>query len=179
MPPQGLQGICCMPGWKGCLRLCGALFAFAAAAPALAQSQPEAGVQVGALTCENVPGTRMTLLIHSTVDLVCQFRTPNGTERYKGETGIGLGIDLNISKTERLVFTVLMASEDVRIGSYALAGKYYGAKASATVGGGVGASVLVGGGAKNVTLQPVGVEGSYGLGVAAGVGYLYLEPDQG
>jgi hypothetical protein len=137
----------------------------------------EAGIKVGVLHCKNIPGTRSTLLIRSTVEIACKFETAGGTEHYKGETGIALGIDLNVTKTERMAFTVLMGTSDTAVGAYALEGKYYGAKVSATVGGGAGASVLVGGGDKGVTLQPLALEGSYGLGVAAGVGFLFLERD--
>ncbi len=56
----------------------------------------------------------------------------------------------------------------------ALAGEYAGVTASATAGVGVGANVLVGGSSKQVTLQPVSVEGSVGLNVAAGVGQIVL-----
>jgi hypothetical protein len=56
----------------------------------------------------------------------------------------------------------------------ALTGGYVGATASATVGVGVGANVLVGGGSGQVTLQPVSVEGSKGLNVAAGLAEVAL-----
>ena len=57
----------------------------------------------------------------------------------------------------------------------ALTGGYAGATASATVGVGVGANVLIGGGSGQITLQPVSVEGSIGLNVAAGVGEVELK----
>ena len=60
------------------------------------------------------------------------------------------------------------------IAAGALQGGYAGATASATVGVGVGANVLVGGGSGQVTLQPVSVEGNVGLNVAAGVGAVEL-----
>jgi hypothetical protein len=43
------------------------------------------------------------------------------------------------------------------------------------VGGGVGANVLLGGGSGQITLQPVSVEGSVGLNVAAGVAEVELK----
>jgi len=58
-----------------------------------------------------------------------------------------------------MAFTVLMATGNTTVGAYSLTGKYYGAKASATLGGGAGVSVLVGGGDDSVTLQPLAVEG--------------------
>ena len=58
----------------------------------------------------------------------------------------------------------------------ALAGNYGGPTAGAAVGAGIGANVLIGGSSKQVTLQPVSVEGSVGLNVAAGVASVTLQP---
>ena len=99
-------------------------------------------------------------------------------ERYRGETGIGIGFDLSWSRQEEIIFAVLMAATDTRIGSYALSGTYVGGKASATFGLGVGAAALIGGGGNNVSLQPFAVEGSSGLGVAGGLSYLTLWPEK-
>lgn len=55
-----------------------------------------------------------------------------------------------------------------------LSGAYAGGTASATVGVGVGANVLVGGSNRQIALQPVSVEGSVGLNVAAGIGEIEL-----
>jgi len=55
-----------------------------------------------------------------------------------------------------------------------LSGGYAGATASGTVGVGVGANVLVGGNSRQITLQPLSVEGSVGLNVAAGIGSVEL-----
>ena len=139
-------------------------------------SGAEGGVRVGVLSCDSVPGSRVDLIVHSKVDVVCVFSTPQGVEHYSGETGIGIGFDLNWTRRERIVFAVLMASSDVRIGSHALAGRYFGGKVSATVGLGAGVAILAGGGDKNVSLQPIAVEISSGLGVAAGLSYLILSP---
>ena len=49
-----------------------------------------------------------------------------------------------------------------------------GASAQGTVGVGAGANVLVGGSSNQITLQPVSIEGSVGLNVAAGVAALSL-----
>ena len=143
-----------------------------AALPASAQGT----LKVGVLHCEKVPGEGLNLLIHSVSVIDCAFITPDGQEAYKGEAGIGLGIDLEWSNDKTISYAVLAATKDVPIGSHALAGKYYGARASASVGVGVGAQVLVGGGQDSVTLQPLAVESGTGFGVAGGIGYLYLEP---
>ncbi|MBM3732842.1 MAG: DUF992 domain-containing protein [Acidimicrobiia bacterium] len=153
-----------------------ALLALAFAPGAAPAADP--GVRLGMLACEAVPGTRFNLLIMSSVDVKCEFADVNGCERYRGETGIALGADLNLKGMEKITFAVLAATSDYKIGSYALAGKYLGAKASASLGVGGGAAVLLGGGAKNFSLQPVALEGNIGLGAAAGLGYLYIEPER-
>jgi hypothetical protein len=67
------------------------------------------------------------------------------------------------------------ASQDNTPGAGGLAGKFVGGKGSVTLGYGAGAGVLVGGSDRNLTLQPLALEGSKGLGVAGGVSYLTLE----
>ena len=134
------------------------------------------GIEIGVLTCNSVAGTRRNLLIHSTVDVRCVFKTAEGEESYTGETGIGLGVDLNWKRTETTHFVVLGGTSDTRPGAHSLAGTYVGGKVSATFGVGAGAGALVGGGAKNISLQPLAIEGSTGLGVAGGLGYLILKP---
>ncbi len=87
------------------------------------------------------------------------------------ETGVGFGIDFRVDRERQLVFTVFAA--DVVSGSHKLAGKYGGAGTSASLG--VGAQVLVGGSNRSISLQSV-IEGSTGVGVSAGIIYLYLQP---
>ena len=67
---------------------------------------------------------------------------------------------------------------DPQLGPGDLAGTYGGASASATVGVGVGANVLVGGSNNTIALQPVSLQGQTGLGVAAGVAGLELRPSR-
>jgi hypothetical protein len=57
-----------------------------------------------------------------------------------------------------------------------LSGNYAGAQGSASVGVGVGANVLVGGSQNAVSLQPLSLQGSVGLNVAAGLQSLELRP---
>jgi len=143
--------------------------------PAVSSADEQAGVQIGLLSCEVVPGSRVNLLIRSTADVTCTYDNQGTLERYKGEAGIALGLDLSFKTEEKFGFAVIAASSDVRPGAYALAGKYVGGQASAAAGVGVGAKVLVGGGEKNFSLQPVGLEGSVGAGASAGIGFLYIE----
>ena len=60
-------------------------------------------------------------------------------------------------------------------GRGALEGDYAGATASATVGVGLGANVLIGGLDKSIALQPLSVSGNTGLNIAAGVGVITLK----
>jgi len=61
------------------------------------------------------------------------------------------------------------------LGQGALGGHYGGATASAAVGVGAGANVLVGGFNSSIALQPVSIEGQNGLNVAAGVAEMTLK----
>ncbi len=135
-----------------------------------------AGIKLGVLRCDQIPGTGINLLIHSTVQVRCVFTsaTGGGQAFYKGETGIGLGIDLNWNKSETILFTVLGATGNVG-GPHPLAGKYLGGRVSVSVGIGAGVQVMVGAGKNHLTLQPLALESARGFGAAAGLGYLYLE----
>jgi len=149
-------------------------FPLSAAAQA---EQTTEGTKLGKLECQTVPGSGTNLLIHSTVDVICTFNSTAGEkEHYKGETGIGLGIDLTADKESTFVFAVMAA--DFKKGSYKFAGKYFGAGADVTVGRGLGAGVLVGGNKKSVSLEPLGLSATKGVGVSGGLTYLYLEPDK-
>ncbi len=134
------------------------------------------GIKLGVLRCDQVPGTGINLLIHSTVQVRCVFTSVTGERQafYKGETGIGLGIDLNWNKSETILFTVLGLTGNVG-GPHPLAGKYLGGRASVSVGIGAGVQVLIGAGKNHFTLQPLALESARGFGAAAGLGYLYLE----
>ncbi|MDQ6967654.1 MAG: DUF992 domain-containing protein [Mariprofundaceae bacterium] len=146
------------------------------AMPSLALAGTTQGARVGLLTCKTVPGSALSLVIHSTEDVKCTFKgNAGGTEHYKGETGVGLGFDISFNRETTMVYAVMSAN--VKAGNHQLAGKYFGGGGSATIGAGVGAQALIGGGSKNVSLQPVALSGSTGAGVSGGVTYLYLEAD--
>lgn len=139
----------------------------------------DGGVKVGTLTIKAVPGTRHNILVHSSVDVVAVFKdNSNKEEYYIGEMGVALGADISYRAKEELGYVVFSPASDYKNGSYGLEGKYFGATASATVGAGVSAKVLLGGGDKSFTLQPVMLGGNTGVGASAGLGYLYLEKDK-
>ena len=145
-----------------------AVSALALAAPA--QAAPH-GVKVGTLTCHVASG--WGFVFGSSKDLHCNFH-PNG---HKGEHYAGsiskFGVDIGYTEGGVLVWGVVAPSSDTRPG--ALDGDYVGASASATVGVGVGANVLIGGLDKSIALQPLSVEGNTGLNVAAGIGSISLK----
>ena len=129
------------------------------------------GVKVGELTCNVASG--WGFVFGSTKDLHCTFR-PSGhpREHYTGSIS-KFGVDIGYTEGGILVWGVFAPSSDVRPG--ALEGDYGGASASATVGVGVGANVLLGGLDKSIALQPLSVEGNKGLNVAAGIGAISLK----
>ena len=138
----------------------------------------EGGLDIGVLTCKSIPSTRLNYIFHSNTLVDCIFAHPSGEERYLGEMGMGIGIDLQQKSNAQTVFTVIVISSDTRTEAYSLEGTYVGGMASAALGIGAGVSVMFGGGDKNISLQPVAVETSTGLGAALGIGYLTLVPDE-
>jgi hypothetical protein len=109
----------------------------------------------------------------SSKDLDCIFTATDGkAQRYTGTIN-KYGVDIGFTKQAHILWLVFAPGS---IAPGALAGDYGGATAGAAVGAGVGANVLLGGSNKQITLQPVSVEGSVGLNVAAGVAAVTLQP---
>src|ERR1700677_251033 len=133
-----------------------------------AQAAPH-GVRVGDLTCNVASG--WGFVFGSSKDLHCTFRGNDHREHYTGSIS-KFGVDIGYTEGGVLVWGVFAPTSDMRKG--ALAGDYVGGSAQVTAGLGVGANALVGGFDKSVALQPVSVEGSKGLNVAAGVGSISL-----
>jgi hypothetical protein len=145
-----------------------ATFVFGMALPASADEH----VKVGALRCEVSAG--LGLIITSSKDLSCAFTSAHGwREHYYGKIH-KFGLDLGATDRGVLAWDVFAPVQGPR--RHALAGEYGGVDASATVGVGVGANVLVGGSDRAFTLQPLSVEGQTGLALAAGVESLTLRP---
>jgi len=153
---------------KNYLGIAAATFAFGMALPASAEQH----VKVGALRCEVSAG--LGLVITSSEELRCTFTSPRGwREHYYGRIR-EFGLDIGATDRGVLAWDVFAPVEGPR--RHALAGEYGGVDASATVGVGVGANVLVGGSDRAFTLQPLSVEGQTGLALAAGVESLTLRP---
>lgn len=134
-----------------------------------ASAQSPSGVNAGSLTCTVAGG--VGFVFGSSKELTCLFNRTNGVaERYTGSIK-KFGVDIGFTKEAQIVWLVFAPGG---IGAGALSGAYAGATGSATVGVGVGANVLIGGSNKQVSLQPVSVEGSVGLNVAAGIAEVEL-----
>jgi Protein of unknown function (DUF992) len=151
------------------LMLGAALAAGALAFAGAADAAPH-GIKVGTLTCNVASG--WGFVFGSSKDLHCTFRgNQDRHEHYSGSIS-KFGVDIGYTEGGVLVWGVFAPSSDIRPGS--LEGDYAGATASATVGVGLGANVLIGGLDKSIALQPLSVEGNKGLNVAAGVGAISL-----
>jgi hypothetical protein len=133
-------------------------------------AQAQSGVRVGTLNCNVASG--WGFVFGSSRALRCIFsgagRPP---ERYAGSIS-KFGVDIGFTQGGVLVWAVLAPTTNLAPG--ALAGNFAGATASATVGVGVGANVLIGGSNQSISLQPLSIEGNTGLNVAAGIGAIAL-----
>ena len=152
------------------LLACAALIgAFGLAVPAQAES---AGVKIGTLSCHEDGG--WGLVLGSARRLNCTFASGDRVERYEGNM-TKVGVDLGYQHSGTIVWAVVAPHTDVARG--ALAGHYAGGTASATAIVGVGANALIGGLDRSIALQPVSVEGTTGLDVAAGIGAMTLRSE--
>ena len=140
------------------------------AQPGAADAKSKSGVNVGSLTCKVAGG--MGFIFGSTKALDCLFaRTDGIAEQYSGTVN-KYGVDIGFTKESHIVWLVFAPGQ---IASGALAGGYAGVTAAVAAGLGVGANVLLGGSNKQITLQPLSVEGGIGLNVAAGVAEVTLK----
>ena len=136
----------------------------------------EGGIQLGSLICKTIPGTSKNLILSSSVSISCTYKTNQGEEKYKGEIGM-LGLDLREKNELTLFFTVVGLTKDVRIGQHSLAGGYLGASISVSIDKGIGSTQFVGGLKRNFSLIP-SLDTNRGMGIAAGVSRMNLEPDK-
>ena len=128
-------------------------------------------VRTGYLTCHVASG--WGFIFGSSRKLRCAYaRQPNYTEYYDGSI-TDFGADIGYLQSGVILWAVAAPTTD--LGAGALAGHYGGATASAAIGVGAGANVLVGGFKKSIALQPVSIEGENGLNVAAGIAELSLK----
>ncbi|PKP73962.1 MAG: DUF992 domain-containing protein [Alphaproteobacteria bacterium HGW-Alphaproteobacteria-6] len=132
-------------------------------------------VTLGMLTCDLVRDAN--LVVFSREDYACTYRSARGaSDRYDGQVS-KIGADLEFKSGQTLKWAVLAPS--AISGPGILAGNYVGGSAEATVVGGVGARVLLGGSRNQITLQPLSVSGQTGFGAAATLDALSLSPVRG
>jgi hypothetical protein len=141
-----------------------------AEAPAPAPASGGATVRAGYLTCHVAAG--WGFIFGSSRKLECAYALqPGYTEYYTGSV-TKFGADIGYLQSGVILWAVLAPTTN--LGQGALAGHYGGATASAAVGVGAGANVLIGGFNHSIALQPVSIEGQNGLNIAAGVVALNL-----
>jgi len=148
------------------------LFAGAAlaGAVALAGQASADGVKIGTLSCHEASG--FGFIFGSSRAVRCVYQGSGGhVERYTGNIS-KFGVDIGYQGSAVILWDVIAPHTGMRAG--ALAGSYGGATASAAVGVGAGANVLIGGFDRSFSLQPVSIQGNTGLNVAAGIGGLTL-----
>ena len=153
------------------LRYAAAIAAIPLSVPLAAPAGAQGGIQVGTLTC-NASGS-VGFVFGSTRELGCIFAGPGRNERYTGQIS-KFGVDIGFTQAGVLVWTVVAPTAQLQPGD--LAGSYGGATASATVGVGLGANALIGGNSNTIGLQPLSIEGTTGLNVAAGIASMTLAP---
>jgi len=140
--------------------------AFAAVVPAAAQGRVEAGV----LECSSGPNT--SFVVGSVTELICMFRPTVGPAQNYRATIRRVGLDIGFTQDSSVAWLVLAPTRQVGPGE--LAGNYGGLSASAAVGVGGGANLMVGGSNSSFALQPLSLQGQTGVNVAAGISSLEL-----
>ncbi|GLR84444.1 DUF992 domain-containing protein [Bradyrhizobium iriomotense] len=129
--------------------------------------------RVGRLVCFSNP--RVGLVLGSAQTLRCVFYARNPPRQYIYEGRIRrVGLDIGVTSAGTLSWAVL--AKNSRIGPGTLRGNYVGASGNLALGPGLGANVLIGGSRRSVMLQPLSIERSIGLNLAAGVTNLSLGP---
>ena len=150
------------------------VLALALALSALAAPQARAQnatVRAGYLTCHVSSG--WGFIFGSSRSVACSYAMqPGYTEFYTGSI-TKFGADIGYLSSAVMLWAVLAPTTN--LGQGALAGTYGGGTASAAVGLGAGANVLIGGFNHSIALQPVSIEGQNGLNVALGVAALTLK----
>ncbi|MBR0841101.1 DUF992 domain-containing protein [Bradyrhizobium liaoningense] len=151
------------------------LAAISAAAVLFAVSSPARAerFRVGRLLCFLEP--RVGLVLGSAQSLRCVFTPLRTARQYVYEGRIRrVGLDLGVTSAGTLSWAVF--ARNSRIGPGTLRGNYVGASANFALGPGLGANVLIGGSRRSIILQPLSIERSIGLNLAAGVTNLTLGP---
>ncbi|MCK1392475.1 DUF992 domain-containing protein [Bradyrhizobium sp. 1] len=127
--------------------------------------------RVGRLICTSTP--RVGLVLGSAQELRCVFTTTRPTRQYVYEGRIRrVGLDIGVTSAGSLSWAVF--ARNSRVGPGTLRGSYVGASGNVAFGPGLGANLLIGGSRRTIALQPLSIERSIGLNLAAGITNLTL-----
>jgi hypothetical protein len=129
-------------------------------------------VQAGVLECQG--DQNIGHVVTSTASLDCIFHSDGHPPQPYLATIRRYGIDLGVTAETRMAWAVSAPAE--RLGLGELAGHYDGVSANASFGIGFGGHFLVGGPSHATLLQPIGLQGQFGMNVAAGAADLELTP---
>jgi hypothetical protein len=132
-----------------------------------------AGVKIGTLSCHESSG--WGFIFGSSHEVRCTFSNGTHVERYEGSIS-KFGVDVGYQQSGVLLWEVVAPNDHPERG--ALDGHYGGLTAGAAVGVGLDANALVGGSNRSIALQPLSIEGTTGVNVAAGIGELTLRAHQ-
>jgi hypothetical protein len=128
------------------------------------------GINTGSLSCKVAGG--IGFVFGSTKALTCIFaRTVGVAERYDGVIR-RFGVDVGYTSEAEMVWQVTAPG---LIAPDSLAGDYAGVAVQSAISAAIGDTVLLGGGNKQVTLQPVRVAGAQGLNAAGGLVEISLQ----
>ncbi len=153
-----------------CAALLGSLaLPLQASAQSSDQATGSARIKLGTLSCHESAGWGFIFGASNAVR--CTFASGDRVEYYDGSIG-KFGLDIGYQKSGVLLWEVVAPTD--HYGPDALAGHYGGLTAGATVGLGLDANALIGGSTTEIALQPLSIEGTTGLNVAAGVAELTL-----
>lgn len=134
--------------------------------------------EIGSLSCDVSDNTGF--IFGSTRELTCTFNPiQEGLEDevYLGEIN-RWGIDVGKTQNGQMSWLVLAPTE-AEYAEGGLNGSYKGVSAEATLGVGLGANVMVGGGEDTLALQPLSLNTQTGVNFAVGVGEIVLQRVEG
>jgi len=126
-------------------------------------------VKAGILTCHVDSG--WGFVFGSSRELHCTYSGGGRVEHYAGKI-TKFGVDIGYLESGVIVWGIIAPTTN--LGAGALAGDYGGVTAGASVTMGGQVNALIGGSTKELTLQPVSIEGDKGINVAAGIAGMSL-----
>lgn len=135
-------------------------------------AQAQQPVQLGVLNCRG--GASVGFVVGSVTNLGCVLTGTGRPDQPYVATIRKVGLDIGITQETALAWAVFAPVNYSGQGD--ISGNYAGAQGSASFGVGLGANVLVGGSQNSVALQPLSLQGSTGINIAAGLESLELRP---